>query len=114
VIVLDRVREIAAVLLLTELLTQRARVSGAIRKSRHIKRRATANRATKGPQAASGKAYNDVMSAKLASTNRYLRDAAVRRKLIFKSVASSSAIEGIRAPFKKAVVAKKAARAVKR
>jgi hypothetical protein len=54
------------------------------------------------------------MSAKLASTNRYLRDPVVRRKLIFKSVASSSAIEGIRAPFKKVVVAKKAARAAKR
>jgi hypothetical protein len=53
------------------------------------------------------------MSAKLASTNRYLKDAVVRRKLILKSVASSSAIEGIRAPFKK-VAAKKAARAAKR
>jgi hypothetical protein len=67
-----------------------------------------------GPQVATGKAYNHAMSAKLGSTNRYLRDAAVRRKLIFKSVASSSAIEGIRAPFKKAAVAKKPARAVKR
>jgi hypothetical protein len=59
------------------------------------------------------KAYNAFMSAKLASTNRYLKDAVVRRKLILKSVASSSAIEGIRAPFKK-VAAKKAARAAKR
>lgn len=50
------------------------------------------------------------MSANLASVNRYLRDAAVRRKLIFKSVASSSAIEGIRAPFKKVVAAKKSKR----
>jgi hypothetical protein len=52
--------------------------------------------------------YNYAMSGKLSSTNRYLKDAAVRRELIFKSVASSSAIEGIRAPFKKAPTAKKA------
>ena len=80
----------------------------------HIEWRATVYRATKSPQVATGKSYNVDMSAKLASTNRYLKDAVVRRKLIFRSVASSSAIEGIRAPFKKAVVAKKAARAVKR
>ena len=60
------------------------------------------------------KAYNAYMSAKLASTNQYLKDAVVRRKLIFRSVASSSAIEGIRAPFKKIVAVKKAARAAKR
>lgn len=48
------------------------------------------------------------MRAKLAATNRYLKDAEVRRKLIFKSVASSSAIEGIRAPFKQAASVKKA------
>ena len=48
------------------------------------------------------------MSAKLAATNRYLKDAEARRKLIFKSVASSSAIEGIRAPFKQVAGAKKA------
>jgi hypothetical protein len=43
----------------------------------------------------------------LASANRYLKDAAVRRNLVVRSVATSSAIEGIRAPFKaKAVIAK--------
>jgi hypothetical protein len=49
----------------------------------------------------------------LASANRYLKDPALRRKLVARSVATSSAIEGIRAPFKvKAGVAKtKAARA---
>lgn len=49
------------------------------------------------------------MSAKLSATNRYLKDTEVRRKLIFKSVASSSAIEGIRAPFKQLASAKKVA-----
>jgi len=41
------------------------------------------------------------MGAKLSSTNRYLKDPALRGKLILVSVASSSAIEGIRAPFLK-------------
>ena len=54
------------------------------------------------------------MSTKLASTNRYLKDATARRKLIYRSVASSSAIEGIRAPFKKPTALKKAARTAKR
>ena len=54
-------------------------------------------------------AYHSHMSAKLAATNRYLKDAEARRKLIFKSVASSSAIEGIRAPFKQLASAKKVA-----
>jgi hypothetical protein len=49
------------------------------------------------------------MSGKLASTNRYLKDAALRRKLILNSVASSSANEGIRSPFKKKATAKKSA-----
>ena len=40
------------------------------------------------------------MSAKLSTANRYLRDPAVRDRTVLKSVASSSAIEGIRAPFK--------------
>jgi hypothetical protein len=61
-----------------------------------------------------GSAYNSIMGTKLAATNRYLKDAVVRRKLIFRSVASSSAIEGIRAPFKKAAAGKKAARTAKR
>ena len=41
------------------------------------------------------------MSSKLARTNPYMRDPAVREPTILKSVASSSAIEGIRAPFRK-------------
>jgi hypothetical protein len=39
------------------------------------------------------------MSTKLSVANRYLRDPAVREKTVTKSVATSSAIEGIRAPF---------------
>lgn len=41
------------------------------------------------------------MGAKLSATNRYLRDPAVRERTVTKSVATSSAIEGIRAPFKR-------------
>ena len=41
------------------------------------------------------------MSSKLSSTNRYLRDPAVRERTVLKSVATSSAIEGIRAPFER-------------
>jgi hypothetical protein len=44
--------------------------------------------------------YNWAMAKNLAS-NRYLRDRATRDRLVLKSVASSSAIEGIRAPFQK-------------
>ncbi|WP_395642390.1 hypothetical protein [Rudaea sp.] len=62
-----------------------------------------------GVNLAHGNTYNHHMSAKLATTNRYLQDAEMRRKLIFKSVASSSAIEGIRAPFKQLAGTKKAA-----
>ena len=40
------------------------------------------------------------MSAKLSTVNRYLRDPVVRDRTVLKSVASSSAIEGIHAPFK--------------
>jgi len=36
---------------------------------------------------------------KLSSANRYLRDPEVREKTVTRSVATSSAIEGIRAPF---------------
>lgn len=43
------------------------------------------------------------MSSKLAKTNLYLRDPVVRERTVLKSVASSSAIEGIRAPFRKTV-----------
>ena len=37
--------------------------------------------------------YNCSMSSKLAKTNPYLRDPAVRERTVLKSVASSSAIE---------------------
>jgi hypothetical protein len=43
------------------------------------------------------------MSSTLASANPYLRDPTLRQLGVFKSVASSSAIEGIRAPFKKII-----------
>jgi hypothetical protein len=41
----------------------------------------------------------DAMSTKLASANPYLRNALVRDKAVAKSVATSSAIEGIRTEF---------------
>ncbi len=39
------------------------------------------------------------MSTKLSSANRYLRDPDVREKTVTRSVATSSAIEGIRTSF---------------
>jgi hypothetical protein len=39
------------------------------------------------------------MSIKLSVANRYLRNPEVREKTVTRSVATSSAIEGIRAPF---------------
>jgi hypothetical protein len=42
------------------------------------------------------------MSSKLSSANTYMRDPAVRRTSVLRSVATSSAIEGIRAPFRSA------------
>jgi hypothetical protein len=45
----------------------------------------------------------------LAATNRYLKDPVVRRKLVVRAVATSSAIEGIRAPFEKGGIARKPA-----
>jgi hypothetical protein len=36
----------------------------------------------------------------LAETNPYLRDPEVRKRLLFNSAKTSSAVEGIRAPFK--------------
>jgi hypothetical protein len=42
------------------------------------------------------------MSSKLSTANTYMRDPAVRQDSVYQSVASSSAIEGIRSPFKKA------------
>jgi hypothetical protein len=44
--------------------------------------------------------YNVGMSSKLAAVNPYLRDPVRRARMVLKSVASSSAIEGIRAPFR--------------
>jgi hypothetical protein len=41
------------------------------------------------------------MSSKLSSANRFLRDPAVRERTVLRNVATSSAIEGIRAPFKR-------------
>lgn len=46
--------------------------------------------------------YNLLMGSKLSAVNPYLSDPAVRKDSVYQSVASSSAIEGIRAPFKKA------------
>ena len=40
------------------------------------------------------------MGEKLSTANPYLRDPAERKRSVFRSVASSSAIEGIRAPFR--------------
>ena len=42
------------------------------------------------------------MAKPITTTNRFLKDPALREKMVLKSVASSSAIEGIRAPFKAA------------
>jgi len=39
--------------------------------------------------------------AKLSTTNRHMRDPVTRERLVYKSVASSSAVEGIREPFRK-------------
>ena len=44
--------------------------------------------------------YNLAMGSKLSAVNPYLRDPIVRKRTVFTSVSSSSAIEGIRAPFK--------------
>lgn len=45
--------------------------------------------------------YNARMSSKLSVANPYLRDPVRCARMVLKSVASSSAIEGIRAPFRK-------------
>jgi len=39
------------------------------------------------------------MGKSLARSNRFLQDPVQRDRMVFKSVASSSAIEGIRSPF---------------
>ena len=41
------------------------------------------------------------MGAKLSAANRYLKNPATRERTVMRSVATSSAIEGIRAPFKR-------------
>jgi len=41
------------------------------------------------------------MSTKLSSLNPYLRDPAVRKRTVMRSVLTSSAIEGIRGAFKR-------------
>jgi len=40
------------------------------------------------------------MRSKLSTSNPYLRDSTLRKAMVLRSVASSSAIEGIRAPFR--------------
>jgi hypothetical protein len=46
--------------------------------------------------------YASNMSSKLSTANPYLRDPVVRQRTVLTSVSTSSAIEGIRAPFKQA------------
>lgn len=41
------------------------------------------------------------MGSKLTSANPYLRDPKMRERMVLTSVSSSSAIEGIHAPFRK-------------
>jgi hypothetical protein len=43
--------------------------------------------------------YTKCVSIKLSVANRYLRNPEVQEKTVIRSVATSSAIEGIRAPF---------------
>ena len=43
--------------------------------------------------------YTKGVGTKLSVANRYLRNPEVRERTVTKSVATSSAIEGIRAPF---------------
>jgi hypothetical protein len=43
--------------------------------------------------------YTKCVGTKLSVANRYLRNPGVRERTVTKSVATSSAIEGIRAPF---------------
>ena len=45
--------------------------------------------------------YTQHVSTKLSVANRYLRNPEVREKTVIRSVATSSAIEGIRAPFER-------------
>jgi hypothetical protein len=50
--------------------------------------------------------YNFAMKLKLSAANPYLRDPILRERTVFRSVASSSAIEGIRAPFREMAAAR--------
>ena len=43
------------------------------------------------------------MAKLINTTNRFLKDPVLRARMVLKSVASSSAIEGIRVPFKTAI-----------
>ena len=43
--------------------------------------------------------YTNAVGTKLSVANRYLRNPEVRERTVMRSVATSSAIEGIRAPF---------------
>ena len=45
------------------------------------------------------------MSKKLSATNPYMHDAVQRERSVLQSVASSSAIEGIHAPFRRQAAA---------
>jgi hypothetical protein len=53
-------------------------------------------------------------SKKLTDTNPYLRDPVERARLIFRSVASSSAIEGIHHPFRPASKSQKRTKTARR
>lgn len=44
--------------------------------------------------------YSDSMGNRLSDSNPYMRDPAERKRSVLKSVATSSAIEGIHAPFR--------------
>ena len=45
--------------------------------------------------------YSSTVSSKLSLANPYLRDPVVRQRNVFTSVSSSSAVEGIHAPFRR-------------
>lgn len=45
--------------------------------------------------------YNSFVSKKLSAANPYLRDPVVRKKSLWVSAKTSSAVEGIRQPFSK-------------
>jgi hypothetical protein len=47
-----------------------------------------------------GNGILSIVIQKLSKTNPYMRNAALRERTVFRSVATSSAVEDIRAPFK--------------